>query len=49
MIAVYWLYAGKGEESAWKNFGRLLPVPIFHMPSELNRDTLPQKVDVPPR
>lgn len=49
VIAVYWLYAGKGEESAWNNFGRLLPVPIFHMPSELNRDTLPQKVDVPPR
>lgn len=49
VIAAYWLYAGKGEEEAWNNFGRLLPVPIFHMPDQTNHDTLHETVDVPPR
>lgn len=44
LIAVYWLYAGKGEESAWSNFGQFMPIPIFHMPDKLNKDTLPPKV-----
>jgi hypothetical protein len=40
VVAVYWLYAGKGEEEAWSNFGRLLPIPVLHMPDDLNKDTL---------
>lgn len=45
VIAVYWLYAGKGEESAWSNFGQFMPIPIFHMPDKLNKDTLPPKAN----
>lgn len=44
VIAIYWLYAGKGEESAWSNFGRFIPTPILHMPNKPNVDTLPPKV-----
>ena len=36
VIAIYWLYAGKGEESAWSNFGPFIPIPIFHLPDKLN-------------
>lgn len=41
VVAAYWLYAGKGEESAWSNFGCFLPIPIFHIPNEPNKDILP--------
>lgn len=44
VIASYWLYAGKGEESAWSNFGRFLPTPILHIPNKPNLDTLPSNV-----
>lgn len=44
VIAIYWLYAGKGEESAWSNFGRFVPIPILHMPDKPNKDTLPPKI-----
>ena len=44
VIAIYWLYAGKGEESAWSNFGPFIPIPIFHLPDKPNSDTLPPKV-----
>ncbi|MBW4637625.1 MAG: hypothetical protein KME05_05205 [Gloeocapsa sp. UFS-A4-WI-NPMV-4B04] len=44
VIAIYWLYAGKGEESAWSNFGTFIPIPIFHLPNKPNKDTLPPKV-----
>lgn len=44
VIAIYWLYAGKGEESAWSNFGRFVAIPIFHLPDKSNKDTLPPKV-----
>jgi len=44
VVAAYWLYAGKGEESAWSNFGLLLPTPVLHMPNKLNIDTLPSNV-----
>lgn len=43
VIAAYWLYAGKGEESAWSNFGRFVPIPIFHVPNQPNQDTLPSQ------
>lgn len=43
VIAAYWLYAGKGEESAWSNFGRFLPIPVLHIPNEPNKDTLPSQ------
>ena len=46
VVAIYWLYAGKGEEEAWSNFGRLLPLPVLHPPNELNKDTLID--DTPP-
>jgi hypothetical protein len=50
VIAIYWLYAGKGEESAWSNFGRFVSVPILHMPDSPNSDTLPPKANnVSPR
>lgn len=45
VIATYWLYAGKGEESAWTNFGRFVPIPIFHLPHKPNSDTLPAKIN----
>ena len=45
VIAIYWLYAGKGEESAWSNFGRFVSVPILHMPDSPNSDTLPPKAN----
>lgn len=45
VIAGYWLYAGKGEEEAWSNFGQFIPIPIFHMPNKLNKDTLPSKAN----
>lgn len=41
VIAIYWLYAGKGEESAWSNFGRFVSIPILHLPDKPNKDTLP--------
>lgn len=41
VIAAYWLYAGRGEESSWSNFGRFLPIPIFHISTQPNKDTLP--------
>lgn len=44
VVAVYWLYAGKGEEEAFSNFGKLLPIPVLHMTIEPNKDTL---VDAP--
>uniref|UniRef100_B8HZ27 Uncharacterized protein n=1 Tax=Cyanothece sp. (strain PCC 7425 / ATCC 29141) TaxID=395961 RepID=B8HZ27_CYAP4 len=43
VIAAYWLYAGRGEESAWTNFGRFLSVPVFHLPPDPNQETLPPK------
>ncbi|MBW4550975.1 MAG: hypothetical protein KME35_07690 [Aphanocapsa sp. GSE-SYN-MK-11-07L] len=51
VIAAYWLYAGKGEESAWANFGRFLPIPVLHLPHKPNRDTLlpPVKSHAPPQ
>lgn len=45
VIAIYWLYAGKGEESAWSNFGQFVSIPIFHMPDKPNKDTLPSKAN----
>ena len=45
VIAIYWLYAGKGEESAWSNFGRFVSVPILHMPDSPNSATLPPKAN----
>lgn len=44
-IAIYWLYAGKSEESAWSNFGRFVPIPILHLPDKPNKDTLPSKAN----
>lgn len=50
VIAIYWLYAGKGEESAWSNFGRFVPIPVLHLPDKPNSDTLPPKANnVAPR
>lgn len=50
VIAIYWLYAGKGEESAWSNFGRFISVPVLHLPDSPNKDTLPSKANnVSPR
>ncbi len=50
VIAIYWLYAGQGEESAWSNFGRFVSVPILHMSDKPNKDTLPPKANnVSPR
>jgi hypothetical protein len=45
VVAIYWLYAGKGEEEAWSNFGRLVPIPVLHMPDIANQDTL---IETPP-
>jgi hypothetical protein len=47
VVAVYWLYAGKGEEEAWGNFGRLLPIPVLHLPNAPNQDTLIEESPAP--